>query len=128
MARARGGIPVKLNGDSSRGDSRGAVALATRHRAVALLAQTFEVLESDRDFVAALAREARDAPLTFLERVNKLCGGDDKAANEGNVFNFNGLFAGAAAVAAQRQGDGAVVIDGELGVQSGYDGPQPIDW
>lgn len=133
MAKASDGVPATTGG--ARGDSRGAVAAATRHRAVALLGQAFDILEGKRrgDFVDALAQRAIDDPISFLERAETLCG---KASGEtkpgGNTFNLNdfgGLFAGAAAVAADRlaarAGDDAVVIDG---VHSGLGDTQPTDW
>lgn len=133
----QGGVPAV------RGDSRGVVNDATRHRCTAIIGQALDILEgrrgTERDPAKRLADEFDKDPRGFISWVNETLGPAPSAPTGGMaaMAGLAGMFAGAAAIAAgNAAGSGsapsAEVVEGEFtpvdsGVQSGDSVAQPID-
>lgn len=139
MGKSSRGVPQKIQ---ERSNSVAVGALQTQHRVRALVDQALDVFNREaaagkRDPAQRIVDDFYEIPPLnrpeYMAQLLKLAGitpGQAQPGAQGNgiSFNFNGLFAGAAAVAAKQQGDDAVIIEGDDGVQSGYDDRQPTDW
>jgi hypothetical protein len=95
-------------------------SVATRNRLRAIVDDVLELFERERtsgkrDHIAALADAYHENPLDWMERVGKFLGLGDQAAQVQNFTQFNGIFAQAAATAAERaktiETDGARALD-----------------
>lgn len=96
MPRKGSGVPAQ------RGDSRGALAEATRHRSNALIGRALDRIVNDpkgRDPGERLAEEYWNDPKGFITWVDERCGGSAQAPSAA-LAGLAGVFAGAAAVAA----------------------------
>lgn len=139
MGKSSRGVPQKVNNNSAA-----VAANNTQHRVRALVDQVLDVFSREaaagkRDPAQRFVDDFYEVPPMsrpdFMAQLLKLAGivpGQGQGGDGKISFNFNGLFAGAAAAAAERQGDNAVVIDGteekDDGVQQGYTPSQAIDW
>lgn len=126
MAAAGNGVPVKSKGEDL---AMAGYARKLTNRSRAFLEQAFDLLEERRrtgkgDFVAVLAAQIEEDPLTALERIAKLLPQEPPAnAGGGLSLNFKDLYLSAAQVA-NGHGEPARVIEARaelepIGVQSG---------
>lgn len=102
----------------------------TKNRLRAMIDDVLELFERERasgkrDHIAAMADAYHKNPLDWMERVGKFLGLGDQPASVQNFNQFNGIFAQAAASAAERSKE----ITAEPGrVLDGCDDSQAVDW
>lgn len=93
--RATAGNPTMVG---ERANTAAAVGYALKRRLRALLGNVVTKLENDRDFEAALVRQAKEDPKAFLGWANGILPSDpvDGAGGGGNTLNIAALFLDAA--------------------------------